>query len=461
VLQNSFRNGACDENKWWREATATWAIEQEYPRQVIQLDNQYHYLSAYFEGFFSTDNNGRFSIDQASQQHGSDLEQYGAYVLPWYIAKMVTPNIVGETWRVISGGASVDKAIADAVGSGGLRRLWPKFIAENWGEDPYRLFHKWDSGFEEGAHKVLESKDVPLNAPNPLEKLALPHLSGKFFDERIPAGASTVAFINYPPYGSAASGPGVEPNPDAQVEAALAEQGSGQSKETYTGKDGFAVCKHLTGKEIVRVLLAFSNSSFENDLSDPSQVAGVSPQLIATNIGCSGWQGTFNGTKSWQQGQYAGVVEHESGHISLEPDDASKLFSPYHVTGGDVQWSISGTTSDGCTYTGSYGYALTAADLVSLSMGWNGGAPTPNDYSFAFLGTDQSQTQQDKAQVTVACPDGMGGTSSSQQTWTPMFPLTSDPNGTAMQGATMSGDFIEPTGYQWQSSWHWNLTSPG
>lgn len=422
---------------WWREATATWAIEYVYHADNLEHSSRF---GLNFPGRYFSDLVADTPID-ATQ----GLSMYGAYVLPWYLAQTRGPQTVAQIWK--RSDDTPAQAIAGVLGDG-LRDIWPKFMAENWNAPPFEKYKEWDSPFTYGVSKLLQRVQIGLNSATDLGNGidVLKHLHGKFFPYDLPDSARTVAFINAPPYGGSQDEKD-QFDPDAQVLAAV-DRGGTPDVETLTAKLGIASCKALTGDQIKHLLLVFSNSKAEG--VGFSTEMDRAPKLIVTADGCSKWQGHISARRTGD-----GLIQTSETDVTFEPESSTGVepFMLYVVTSGHVTWSLSGTsTSDGCSYKGSDGYDVSRYD-GALQLGWNNPNIAPDGYVGAigdpFLGKQVA--------VKVDC-----GSGPSDKLWDEMAPWQTVYNGEQhrLVGGVVMSDSLSYALNGFTSTYHWDLTSP-
>ena len=487
VLQNTVSGAQGVNNptqKWWREASATWAIDKEYPGDNLEWDarldlNGDHGLALpadsllwnYSDGFFSDNNNGQYSIDKAE-----DFEAYGAYLLPEYLAKTYGDKVVGAIWQEIASGTGVDQAIANVVA---LREDWPKFIQQNWIEQPFNKFKDWDgvksqvgvSGLEQAGK--LTRVPVPINDAGgglPPEHLALPHLSGAFFDREFTPGSRTQVFFNHPPFGGEGDDQNdIDPDADVTVASFIGGAQDAEVKDlSKEQKEGIANCASLSAP-IDRMLLVFANSSATKDFAKPDDES--SPRVRSTNMGCQSWSGSIHMNNKLDIG--GNVNEHSDvTGVTFTPPHPLVPGAQYEATAGSVHWTLSGTDGAGCGWSApAQNRPVSSYSSRWLGLGWNNEGFRPNQY----VG-DIGEAPTPKVTVTITCPnDPPDPPTVTHLDWYPTqpwgmsttdvyrdFPQEVDAGGLTMDGSASCPPCSQVShgGYSGDTVWSWNLTSP-
>jgi hypothetical protein len=445
VLQRALPHGGAASTKWWREASATWAIDFVYPGDNLEYKSRIG-LPIFPKYYFAT-----FDRDSAASSIDATTgaASYGAYVLPFYLAHTIGSSTIGAIWQQLRTGIDVPEAISNVLGSGGLRQVWQKFMDQNWNEAPFTKYRTWD-GEPYGVSGVVATDTLPVNHVESLDGLELPHLSGRFFDDATTGGTRTVAFFNeYPFAGSPDDG---EADRDAQVDAVI-DSGGDEQVQTMSRKDGFADCESLTDEQIDRLLLIFSNSSYNHDLT-PDQFGGGPPQIVTSTDGCGKWVGSFTTVRDYTDG----MVEKTSGTgVTFELRAPQDQLSQYYVpTGGSITWSLNRWYNSGCSIAnGTETYPATDAEML-MNLGWNEEGANPQSY---FIGPDDPFSGRQYT-LNLHCPDGTTMT----EPWTQAYPLftttLSEPAKLISgDGLTISGKNTYTTsGYTDHYSWEFHST---
>src|SRR5581483_3257592 len=440
VLQTSVAKQA---GGWWRDATATWAIEKVFHGD--NLEQTPDFGLQFPQRFFDLFATASPSIDTAT-----GLDAYGTYVFPWYLAKTLGPGVVGRIWQDIGNGTGTLQAISDELGGAGLRALWPKFMSQNWGRSPFDKYASWDGPFGDpaaskvwGVANAVAPFPMAIDSVEGIQALDLHHLSGRYYDWTFPGTARTLTFVDQPPYGEEDGDP--RPlDPDAAVTALITRGGQAKS-ETLTGKPGFAECSTLTGSPIQELMLLFTNSKIDGSLTKPDP----DPQLIVSDDGCAEWSGTID-AKSVDQ--LPSGKETEASHTSVtftyQAPTSLQPFGYYKAT-GHVDWTLSGC------YSGSDSFDLGPKTTADLELGWNGALLAPNGYTGGISG---SQDNLGRRHYVAQCSGGH------KILWYEVLPWSSSPDGKPKYltggGLVMTGKSTFK-GSGRTDTWSWNLNSGG
>ena len=432
VLQFSLDVG-CLGTSWWRESTATWAEDFVYPH-----DNSEQPVAHFYFSDMDSPLPGECTFCNLAGRE----RQYGSYVFPFFIARSLHPELIGEIWHKAEA-ESLLSAIDDVL-PGGLKKQWPRFALDSWNDGAVDYFHSWDD-LADGVHteteKAHEQMTLRPGSDFAIDVGDLPHLSAAYSSYKVAPGVRTVAFLNGGPY---AGGPSIQPDPDAKVQALVGLAGGSEEVLNWTGTIGKAYCFSLPSQHVTTLTLVFSNSNQQDDFSIPDKA-----HVIATNVGCSRWTGTIEA----QDTRSDGVVLHTETAVSFlrQPASVDGSLNYWGVSGG-TSWNVSGTSPDGCTYSGSGSWSVDK-DSAALTLGWNLTAAFGNRGYTGLIGGPLWYSPVD-----YSCPDG----SSDETIWVNPGAWTTDPTATVSPGGLqMQGNYTTVDGSGGTASWNWNLSSPG
>ena len=448
VFQYAFTNAKdCDSYDWWREADATDAEDQVYPK--LNADG-YHDVEQY---------NAHYLLDDPSKplEFYGDEHQYGAYLFPFFLRRMLGKSgVVQQIWEndgKYDSLQAVNFAIGAVGDSSGFEGAWPKFALYNWNQDQFNYYEQTDD-LVSHAHRsslggaIDDSARISVTPDAAGNKLLTPfvgldHLSARYYDFNIAAGARTLAFSSF------MTTPG-------HIEA-LGRFGSWYDLGDWSislGANPQYFCRDLPAERLEELVLIASNSSYDpNDVLKPD--TNYPPTVVATNIGCKKWTGTFSGTEHWANGGGQDITATWSGSATFERDP--QFPTVLRLTSASMTWSKSGTlfSTGDTSCSESAGPAQLTAEAgdgeVDLGVTY---AKDPRRYDIQILHVDD-------VPATMTCSDGGGGpfTEHPDPGW-----LGTVGNGTQMNhvkpSGTASGDSTENISGGGVITWHWTF-NPG
>jgi hypothetical protein len=337
-----------NEYAWLSEATAEWAMDFVYPSHDKEHESANAYLS-------KTDEPLRLW----NRSH-----EYGAYLLPLFIAKTQSSTSIRTIWdNTLSMGAldAVDKVLP-----GGFKQTWQQFARYNWNRAPYDLHKSWDR-LTQGATLKVDSKMAP---PKLVEAYAvgpdrLKSLTAQYYRLTFDATARSVAFYNGLAFKVSAkeivkngNGYAAEPVSDEQKKGAMVEAlikiDDQWRMEDWSGRDVVSFCRDKKDERVQELVLIYGNTAFD-PVDYELRVAGEKPTLVVSQIGCWQWEGSVRS----QQVESDGTTWTQNG-LDLLYERIEPGVSPgvgYKLKRGTLHWSVSG--SDPCGPTGSGTIPLT------------------------------------------------------------------------------------------------------
>jgi hypothetical protein len=381
ALQRSLSFNGCDEYRWLREATATWAQDycysgDNYEQTIISLGKTFprHFLDQTHLTMDDGDGKGPYS--------------YGAYLFFQYLSKAFTPSWIRYIWENADQGDSADAIDAglQAAGSTDLEARWPQFSRFLWNQGPVTKLIDWDGLTETPrlARPTMTAKVTTSNYSDSLRlNVKLPRLSSLYYEiELLDASVSGFFFVNgwtynvQPHEWDSFQEPGLiglraDPIPADELKGRSVAllylvPGIGWLQEDLTKSPAFAFCRDVADGKVERAVLVFSNGDVEAT-DTPKEPLGMDPFLWFDNVGCSKWSGTFvwdlpdaeghytiTANYTWSSfaelyGGFYAVPEGEPledwTHLVFEPVSGSMTWSMYDTDGtctyqGDATWPV-------------------------------------------------------------------------------------------------------------------------
>jgi hypothetical protein len=458
---------------WVMESLAVWAEDYVYPNANSEWELAPQYMN---------------QTEHALKFVGADeLRQYGTYLLPYLLTHTMDPTaaVVRRIWE---NAATMDNsylAIRAAVPAASRDHYWGAFMYTLWNKAPFMEYYK-------NADKLTASVKPQQPAPVQVTAGSQPfnyQLAGswptggiRYYHFTFPdASVRSLTLLNglshhlrQGPVEDVDYGPVLPADktylstesPDEQA-AGLTMVGmmkvAGQSgwKPVLLSPDlrSFSYCFDLEGK-IEELVIAISSADWENP-TRTMQPQGRSTTLYATNMPCWEYRGTsritsHNAGVTWTYS--ASNVTYGDPYEMLVPMGMTFPVTTFYLMGADVAWSVSGTDSIGCTYSGSGSFAVSehlghGSDSIILYDGILPGGPTYRGYY--GQGAPDEGTE---VEYTVTCDDG----SDTFQDYPAQFlyiPLYENrANVKVAANGTLSGSYQEDLGYGDYIRYEWNLT---
>ncbi len=448
--------------KWLMEASATWAIDYVYEHNQLEQTK----ARADF-----------FPVPELSLDSLHDNHEYGAYLFPFYLARSFAPVWMRYIWDATTSKDELDvleTGIHNA--SGGVTNLeeqWAKFTIRNWNRGPIDDYKKWDT-LNDGVATIKSMIDPTQANLNGAESkkidipVRLPHLSAQYaYFTFTDPGVSSVAFYNgfthkltsqqvsFPESSTAyvVDPLSAEDKKGGQVWALMKIGGSWLEPEDWTEKPFKVFCRDEVAERIEELVIIFSNADID-DRERYIEPKGENSLLAYSNTGCWQWQGGahFVDKDDGVTTEYAVTATWERvtpmvTPVPIEGDGKALVGTSYRISNGNLTWSISGTDSSGCVYSGSK-----EESLVEL---FTPGSNVYQNYNYVTAGTAHrgfllagfvKNFQPIMATVTVNCPDDPPDVSD-----IPVYPtlsiLPEDANGKVdTTGKIISGDGADTKG---------------
>ncbi len=447
AFQYAFKFGTdgskCDEYRWWREATAQWA---EGYAMGASINNEEH---AFAPWFFQDPG---FPLEYGDVSN--DSRWYGAFLFPLYLEHKVNPVLIATSFQHA---ASNDDSLKDVDGVAPFSTYWHDFSLALWNRAPFDYFNRWDPPFDASDERaytsdingtvhdsqipvILDGSGNAVLSPN----VEVEHLAARYFDFEVgSAGVRTLAFDSFM----------TDP---AYIEG-LGRLGSQWydfgNWSISIGANPQYFCRDLSTEKLDELVLIVSNSSYDrtNVLQPDSHHP---PTVVATNIGCNTWTGSFSGTEHWQDAASGeDLTASWSGNATFVRD--SQFPTVLRSTSAAITWSLSGTlySIDGTTCTESAGPAVLTAEPGSGEVDLSIGDPQhPRRYHVQVLHVDD-------VPATMTCTGGgpMPFTAHPKPAWLETagdgFQVNDvNPSGTA------TGDAKATESDGGKISWHWTFS---
>jgi uncharacterized protein YjdB len=492
VLQFAMdRPERCDDDRWFDEATAEWAMDFVEPTFAV------HDIGApgLEDGILSKVSNskrrsGDFLAQYLYSGHMRSIEKgeernfgYADYLFFQYVARSQGNNVIQRIYDAMSGpsGKTTLEAIEIVVDT---TATWPEFAKTLWNDVDQHVLDYWqhqddydfgladvfaNTGFLDGAPSDLQPLEIDQKAKseetftlldNALERsdsgdYEIPPRS--IFYEQVKFTDPTVHTVTF-------SNP-IAGDPDnhfVKVWVVRKVDGHWQAPEDWTEQPVKAFCFDAKAERMEQMLVIVSNSEFQNQTQAPYKISLRAPMQIATtNVGCWHWEGTIGVTTH----EADGPVRVESADVSFDlakseaaglPDAGLSL--GYLVFGTNAtsiaHYSISGFSNGiGCTLSGNGNAAMIPranGPFVDTDGGLivNFGLPEPLHRT--ALGTGITEIKD--VSITHVCPMGTGTDVSDQTVRWLKFP---DPAATlSADGQSIKGSFTTTDAEgEHQSSW--------
>ena len=145
-------------DRWWMEATATWAENFIYPAANTEQE--------WIEGFIE------YPIVSLDKREPPKSHDYSAYLFPFFLSEKSGSGFMGESWKGCSSGCleGINKSIP-----GGFREQWKEFTLWNYNKEPAKFytdagsFPDYSSSKDQKQEGITGEKETPVE----IEKLSL------------------------------------------------------------------------------------------------------------------------------------------------------------------------------------------------------------------------------------------------------------------------------------------------
>jgi hypothetical protein len=374
---------------WLMEATAAWAEDYVYP----DANSENRYATWYLDTVPLT-------IDNLT-----NLRQYGAYTAFSYWThsdRGGPPDIVRQAWEAAATKSSLDapdsmNPLPEPMNSTAphYRR---SFFERYWGDFLVHAWNRGANGFFFSKDKLAVGSTVRRNTPievigtdliyylddlDKSGKIELPYLSGRYYyffflddDARTMLffdGLRSSLTLMGDDTGAAITGVPLLPDPnDPSADPAegatwrlLAKIG-GEWKEWQPSEMseimGVPFCRDAKAERLDALVVILGNSSA--DKANVVRPKGeLPPLLLASNMGCWGWTGTFTHTKTPASGfteRTTATVEWRRVKDVFPAPGAELAVGGFVVKSGQFHTEVTGQLND-CTFSGNDSWSWDAA----------------------------------------------------------------------------------------------------
>ncbi len=314
-------------DRWLMESTAVWAEDYVYP----EANTEQFYLAAFL------DDPGVSLNDTKAAHH------YGAYLFPFYLSHVSTPDVVRSMWVAAESTDSALEAV-DTVIEGGFKQQWPEFARYNWNRPSQDDYSSWDL-----IARGVTAPEIPV--PGPLDGFPARDFDRSVSTDLRPLAAyyyhfvfprddvSSVAFYN--PFRHSN-------DPAVKVQALVKMGGAWQEVEDWTSTvSSYSYCRDARAGRVEELVIILTNSNWQ----DPNHVLkAYSPmRLVATNVGCWRWRGTTRSSWAHKRSETVNAKAElvlQRHYPAAEPNGNPGVMVFDSVSGTAVAWV---TTTPGAT----------------------------------------------------------------------------------------------------------------
>jgi hypothetical protein len=422
---------ACSEYDWWAEASAKWAEDYVYPL----ANSEQPYAPSFLE-----------RPERPLEEETDVWQPYGAYLWPFYLTHMYTPDVVSTIWAQTKEANSLE-AIDRSI-SGGFDEQWPDFTLANWNRLPLDYYQRWDKlnarvrSYPIGVY-LEENGDAKIQLPlsNGVEHLAAEYFHFDFPDDNV----RTFVFYNgytfrlseqqvtldpFGPVGTTlvASPLAGEATQHAHVKALVKTASHDWVVADWTDKGLVRYCRDAPQERLEELILIFSSSEHKDRrrLITPVELP---PTLWVSNIGCWEWEGEINAVEEVFDD---GPLLTMKAQVRLQQVGTTAWPLAGNATGewlthdqyepmGTLEWQFSGADSNGCTWSGSGNVALSRDNsYLTIATYATGG-----ELHRAYEGHGETDPLLVIGQR--SCPGGTGGPYGWSTWWFPAWPYEGGP----------------------------------
>lgn len=400
------------------ESTANWAVDYVYGTQK-QWEHQHIY--AY------NDDITRSLLDETP-----NIRPYGAYLFPFFLTNSGDLGAVQRTWDLAQD-HSQPQVYEELVE---LEDIWPEFAAKLWNQPPFDEFRQWDQvnrQVKTGLDNInldlagAQYKDTVLDPYQGLPGLSAHLFHVVFHDPMIRTAGFfngftfDLGFEELEHFGQFIKASPLSPEQpgSAQLHALAKINGEWDLMlRNWTDIPYVLFPQDLPHERTEELLLVYTNSS--SDTNEEARHPGLPSHFWLTNMpSASPWEGVIDLSQT-VDGVTTTFKADNIRFEQSEPESSALIEAPYHpdgapwafkynLTSGSATWSISGTDSSGCTYSGSDTNQLSTGFMPNQFMLCQFIRSGPALYGYVLNGFDQHPPIEWKA--TVTCPDPEGGTS--------------------------------------------------
>jgi hypothetical protein len=278
VIDYHFLTSGCwyDEYRWIHEATSEWSMDFVYPGANKERNSNIPSCM--------------LDYPRLPLEYRNDCHEYAAYILMFYLHRHYGKQYIRDIWDSFAGNDSLEGIDAALAPLGGLKKIWPKFAAENYNGDPPTKYQ--DDGLTDAAY-LEDQQDVSLGgAPSRTYNLRgdADHLTAFYYEYSFQDQAiKQVTFKHH-----------LKDQPTAAVTALILYEGATDwVEEDWTPSEEKRLCYDDPGQQkFEKLVIVISNSEFQNR----SAVLNSSPQPELEVKNSCKITGAASGTYSWTEG---------------------------------------------------------------------------------------------------------------------------------------------------------------
>ncbi len=347
----------CEETRWLREASATWAEHFVYPRN----DTEHGYASSFL------------GVPEVPLEKLGGLHEYGAYL--WFLyatrnADANAPSEVRSVWDFLAGHDSLGAldAVSRITTGNGLRERWHEFALYNWNRvieknlvnlappattryvgKPYLYYGSWD-GVADAARESTGPKPLLVDLGGSVSKTyrlshRIRHLAAKYFHYDF-RGDPTIRRLRFThPYANGSE-------PAVKVQALVKLRGNGGWKEVadWTRDEKHFLCRDKPEEDFEQLIIVISDGEFSNREHVVEDLDGDNTQLKVSALGCresyvGSVQLEVHDTTPTSSRTETATADKVTLTIVLplaDVDDDGLDSQSYNVTAGTVAWTHEG-----------------------------------------------------------------------------------------------------------------------
>lgn len=341
-------NRACSEWDWVAEGTSHWAVRHLRPNSEYGDIPAERYL-----------NQTEFSMESSIGGR-----EYGSWIFWYFLTATNSPDLMYNIW--LAGEFHEDSLVGvDSAIPGGWEEQLPKFAQYAWNRAPGDYFNQWlgidheldgapsvDVKLEPNGDFQLEAADAP----------AVEHLGAVYYHFMIDDAVRSFGVYNGLGFtlseftgetGSLYSAEYLGETDGLHITALLKIGGAWQDPIDWTYYPYQHYCRDVASERVEEMVLIVTNDEF-NDRNDKIMPPGKPISVVANDVGCARWEGSI--TNVFESDGFMETVTGTGLVFERDPAQVSSIAGAYNVnyllTGGAIDWEVSGTTGD-CTVSGS------------------------------------------------------------------------------------------------------------
>ena len=330
AFQNTFPLAGpdpCNEYRWFKEATAQWAMDYVYGRKYNSEEQvAFDYLDDPTKSLNVRD----------------DKREYGAYVFFFYLTRVASsPSLIRSILQQAAHEFDSLKAI-DAAIPGGLKERFPEFARYSWNPDwkPLDQYRTLDALTQRAEPDGLLPRQITGTSEfKALPKAKVDYSASVYFEYDLDPQSATVLFLNGWTFKLSKKdvGAGLQSfvtdelgaNSTARkygrVQALVKREGQDWAIEDWTNTPSALLCQD--DPHPVEKLVVILTNSDPNRSDPPIQPQGMDPGFWVSNMGCYQWKGT-----STFLSEDPDLDDHGQRHVAAVRLQTSPMGQPF--TGG-------------------------------------------------------------------------------------------------------------------------------